>query len=343
MLSSTQLASIREHLERAQNPLFLYDNDTDGLCAYILLKKAIDRGIGIAIKSFPNLNVTYLNRIDEFKADYVFILDYSILSREFVDGIVEKNIPLVIIDHHEIKDLEYLKDKAEIFNSFPTSEPTTYLCYKTFEKKENQWIALAGCISDVYKPDFAKEFAKNNPELYNDKLTPFEARYETEIGKVARILNYGLKDSTTNVVKIMKFMEKAKSPSDILSESKDTIYLHKKYKKLKEFIEKMAKKVKNIEDKILILEYSGENSLSSEISNYLFSKNQDKFILVSFMGSAYCNISVRGKRSKEILEKAIKDMEGASGGGHDEACGGRIPTEHWDDFKEKVIALVEKA
>ncbi len=341
MLSKEQITSLREHLERAQNPLFFYDNDADGLCAYLILKKSIDKGKGVAIKAFPNLPESYLSRIDEFNADYVFILDYSIISREFVEGLILKNIPLVIIDHHEIKDLEYLQDKAEIFNSFPSSEPTTYLCYKTFEKKENQWLAMVGCISDVYKPDFGKEFAKNNPELYDNELTPFQARYSTQVGKIARMLTYGLKDSTTNIMKIVRLLEKANSAIDILNEDKDTLHLHKKYQKVNEYIEKTIKKVKKISEKLLILEYAGENSMSSEISNYLYYQNKEKIILVSFKKSDYCNISIRGKGVKEILSNAIKDIPGASGGGHDEACGGRIPTDNWEDFKEKVISLAK--
>ncbi|VVB79999.1 DHHA1 domain protein [uncultured archaeon] len=337
MLSKDQLKEIREHLERAQNPLFLYDNDADGLCSYLILKRELQRGKGVAIKSFPNLSIQYLARVEEFNSDYVFVLDCSEISREFIEGLQEKNIPLVIIDHHESSDQKYLKENAEIFSTFPSSEPTTYICQKIYERKASQWIALIGCISDVFKPDFAEEFAEENPEIYNSSLTPFETLYKTELGKIAMMLNYGLKDTTTNVVKLMKYMEKANNPSDILVENKETINLHKKFRKVNEYIEKMSKKVRKIDDKMLLLEYSGENSMSSEISNYLLSKNKDKFILVSYMGQGNCNVSIRGKRSKEILAKAIKGIEGASGGGHEEACGARIPTDKWEEFKEKVI------
>jgi len=340
MLSKEELTKLREHLERAQNPLFLYDNDADGLCAYLILKKEIGRGKGVAIKSFPNLTERYLNKVEEFNSDYVFVLDYSIISHEFAEGLQDKNIPLIIIDHHEIKDVDYLKEKAEIFNSFPLSEPTTLICYSLFKKKENQWITLVGCTSDVFKPDFAKEFSKENPEIYNASLDPFEMLYQTEIGKIAMMLNYGLKDTTTNVVKLMKYMEKASSPSDILVENKETFNLHKKYTKTTEYVKKIAKKVKAVGDNMLILEYGGENSLSSEISNYILLNNREKFIIVSFKGSGNCNISIRGKRSKEVLLKAIEGMEGASGGGHEEACGARVPADKWEEFKEKMINLV---
>ena len=59
MLNLSQLKEIKEHLEKAQNPLFFFDNDNDGLCSFLLLRRFIDRGRGIAIKSFPDLNVSY--------------------------------------------------------------------------------------------------------------------------------------------------------------------------------------------------------------------------------------------------------------------------------------------
>jgi single-stranded DNA-specific DHH superfamily exonuclease len=35
MLTEAQLDSIRGHLERAQNPIFFFDNDADGLCSFL--------------------------------------------------------------------------------------------------------------------------------------------------------------------------------------------------------------------------------------------------------------------------------------------------------------------
>ena len=77
MLSKSQLNEIKDHLEKAQNPLFLFDNDCDGLMAFIILRRFIGRGRGVAIKSFPELDDSYVKRIDEFGSDYVFILDKS--------------------------------------------------------------------------------------------------------------------------------------------------------------------------------------------------------------------------------------------------------------------------
>ena len=59
MLTLKQITEIREHLEKAQNPLFLFDNDNDGLTSFLILQRFIGRGKGIAIKTFPDLNIFY--------------------------------------------------------------------------------------------------------------------------------------------------------------------------------------------------------------------------------------------------------------------------------------------
>jgi len=52
-----QVAEVREHLEKAQNPVFFFDNDPDGLCSFLLLQRYIGRGRGVVIKSFPQMGL----------------------------------------------------------------------------------------------------------------------------------------------------------------------------------------------------------------------------------------------------------------------------------------------
>ena len=44
MLTEKQIIEIREHLEKAQNPIFFFDNDYDGLTSYLQLRRHIGRG-----------------------------------------------------------------------------------------------------------------------------------------------------------------------------------------------------------------------------------------------------------------------------------------------------------
>ena len=150
MLTEKQIKEIREHLERRKAPLFFFDNDADGLASFLLLlRRFINRGKGIAIKSFPELNVSYARKIHELNPDYIFVLDKPAVSSGFLEEVKNLNLPLVWIDHHNIgkpesKDIYYYNP---YFND-KTTEPVSYLCYKIAEKEEDLWIAMIGCIGD---------------------------------------------------------------------------------------------------------------------------------------------------------------------------------------------------
>lgn len=345
MIPKKQLAEIREKLESSQNPLFFFDNDVDGLCAFLILKKAIGRGKGVAIKSFPDLKTQYLAKVEEINPDAIFILDKAEVSIEFTKEVEEKGIPIVWIDHHKSKTAENLSDNISYYNSLPDAEPTTYIAQKVFDKKEDLWLAMIGCIGDVYMPSFAKEFEKTSPELFNSKISAFEAYNTTEIGKMVRILNFGLMDSTTNVLNLIKYLAKAKGPYDLIEENSETKQLHKRYSQLNEFFKKqIAKAEANFEkdSPLLFYSYSGNTSMSSEISNALYYAHPDKTVIVAFKRPEKVNISIRGKNALELTQELVKDIEGATGGGHIEATGAMIPIDEFDKFKAKAIELSEK-
>ncbi len=332
MLSKQELEEIRNTLERSQNPLFLFDNDGDGLCSFLILKKSLDRGKGFFIKSFPELDPSYLRKAEEFNSDLVVVLDYGMISKEFIEAAQEKNLEVIAIDHHDVPKLK----EINFFTSRPTNEPTSYICQKVFNQKQTEWIALIGCISDVFIPEFHDAIIEKFPELTNGKKDPLDILFTTDLGKIAMIMNFGLKDTTTNVMKMIRFTESCNSPQDFLSETKDNRYWHDKYTKAMAFIRKMAEKAK-IHDNKIILEYSGETSMSSEISNFVLQQNRNKLIAVIYKKAGTCNVSLRGKKAKTILEKIIKELPNITGGGHAEACGARVPTEDLEKFKEMIF------
>jgi len=338
MLTKPELAKIKELLEESQNPLFFFDNDVDGLCSFLILRRALERGKGVAIKSFPELNKEYSRKVSELDPDCVFILDKPRVDRDFINSIAEKGIPIIWIDHHEVQVEQEILDKLTYFNSFPTSEPVTYLCYNIFNKKEDMWLAMIGCIGDVYMPKFAKEFSEQYPDLFNSKLSAFDSLYMTEVGKIVKMLNFGLKDTTTNVLNLIRHLINIKNIQDITEENKFTKQLHYRFNHLNKIYEKLLTKAeKNASNsKLLFFSYSGEISLSSEISNELYFKHKKKLIAVAFRKQDRANISIRGENAKKITLKAIKNIEGAGGGGHEQACGVQVPIDKLNEFRENL-------
>lgn len=342
MLTDEELDKIKNSLEKSQNPLFFFDNDADGFCSFIIFQKSIQRGKGVAIKTFPELDETYLRKVNEINPDHIFILDKPLVSRKFFEGIFEKGIPITWIDHHDVAVEKDIVDKIEYFNSFPSSEPITYLAYKVFKRKTEQWLAFIGCIADHYMPDFAEEYAKENKEFVSTIKSPFDCMYKTEIGKIMSMINFQLKDTTTNVLKMIRLFIKSNGPADILDENYETRYIHQKYKHLTKHMNNLLAKTKFIDKNIVSLEYAGEIGLTSELANRLNYENPKKYTVVIYKKQGTANVSIRGKRAKDYLSDSIKEISGATGGGHADACGARIPMDKLDEFREKFYKNISR-
>jgi len=340
MLTPEQLSEIKEHLEKAQNPLFFFDNDADGLCSFLLLRRAIGRGRGVAIKSFPDLNASYARKISELNPDYVFILDKPIVSEGFLKETQDKNLKVVWIDHHEISFPDLSKfPLVGYYNSMksekPGSEPITYWCSK-IGREEDLWLAVAGCIGDGYLPEFSQKAEKEYPELWKPVKSAFDGLYNTGLGKISRILNFALKDRTSSVIKMIKFMFKAK-PEEVLEG-----FLLERFMQINEKAEKLIEKAEEFlnKGKILYFQYGGDLSISADIANELFYRHPDKIIAVAYLKGTKANISIRGKNDiKEATLKAIEGIENARGGGHKQAVGCQMNVEDLPVFIEKFEKL----
>ena len=341
---------IKEHLEKAQNPLFYYDNDCDGLCSFLLLKRYSNRGKGVAIRSFPELSAKYAKKARELNVDYVFVLDKPIISKEFIEEISSLNIPLVWIDHHSAQTEDFSKIFANFFIYNPiknqeeySEEPVTSLAYKITKRKEDLWLAIIGCIADHYLPSFAEEFSANYPEFWGNVKEPFDAYYKTEIGRIAQALNFGLKDSTSNIVRLQNFLLSCSGPQQIFLETTTNYPFRKRYNEIRKKYDSLLNKAKNaLSDNIIFFIYSGDLSISSDLANELCYLYPKKYVAVVYKKEGISNISLRGKQVKKLLENILKKIENMSGGGHEDAVGARIKTEDLKLFQELLSNEVKK-
>ncbi len=351
MLSQEKIHEVRELLNRSQNPLFFFDNDLDGLTSFLLLRKYCNKGKGVAIRSFPELNSTYSRKLTELNPDFVFILDKPLVSEEFFKDCIENNIQIVWIDHHPKSYDSEKYSEIYYFNPLldekPTNEPVSYWAYKIANKKEDSWISLLGCISDWYIPEFAKDLYEEYPALFKkiEKNEQAKALYETGFGKLAKILNFALKDRTSNVLKMIKYLLSTKTPEELLEKNSknQTIYqrfkqIDRKYTKL---IEK-AKQVGKVNKNLLFFQYGGDLSISGELSNELFYNFPEMIIVVCYINGTKVNVSVRGNIDvRTMTAKALEGIESTTGG-HEKACGASLPVEYLPKFRDNMIKLAKK-
>ena len=347
MLTKKQILEVQGHLEKAQNPVFFFDNDGDGLCSFLLLQRYIQRGKGVVIKSFPELTKNYFRKVNELNADYIFILDKPEVSEEFFKEVKQVNIPVVWIDHHAIdknKIPEFVNYYNPVFNKSKTNEPVTALCYQITNKKDDLWLTVVGCISDAFVPDFYEDFKKNYPDLVIESNDVLDIYYDSQIGMIGKIFNCGLKDKTTNVISMLKFLMKVKTPYEVLEDNSKNHTMHKRFEEINKKYQKLMEKARKIgkdSGGFLFFQYAGDLSISSDLANGLRHEFPEKFIVVAYLTGVKANISVRGKGVKKFVLKVIKDLEGATGGGHEDAVGAMVKVKDLEEFRKGFSELVD--
>ena len=107
----------------ADKPLYLFDDDPDGLCSFLQLYRHIKGGKGIIVKRTPRITEDFVRKVEEYGPDKIFVLDIVMIDQEFIDKV---KTPIVWIDHHEPQEREnimyYNPRVKEKGNNIPTSK-----------------------------------------------------------------------------------------------------------------------------------------------------------------------------------------------------------------------------
>jgi single-stranded DNA-specific DHH superfamily exonuclease len=203
---------------------------------------------------------------------------------------------------------------------------------------------MLGCLADWFIPDFSEEFARENPNVFTLTKDPAKALYETELGKIAKVLSFALKDRITAVVKMLKILINIKSIDELMkSDSKtNSIFkrfkqIDKKYSKLLEKAITLGKELEKKGKKLLFFQYGGQFSLSGELANEIYYN----FLLVAYIKGTKVNCSIRGKIDvRSLVANAMQGIEGTSGG-HKNACGASLGVEDLPKLKDNMIKLAK--
>lgn len=346
MITDTDALTIKTRLEQSQRPLFLYDDDPDGVCSFLLLYRYFQKGQGIIVKSSPEVKAEqYLEKVQRYDPDLVIILDKPLVEREFIQEI---KTDIIWIDHHE--PVKNLPKKVSYYNPMTIStqgSSTTTQCWKIIEKPEEIWIAAVGSISDwTYVPKIMQSTRKIYPDLCHSKYrTAPDVLFNTDIGVLARVIHFNLKGTTSDVYKSIKVLSRIQDPREILSQTNPQgKFLFQKYKKLKREYDKLKKKAEKNIDKttfIISIQEDIKHSFSSELSNEILYLHPKKINIIGRRSQGYVKASVRTQYPiilPKIIQKSLIDLDGY-GGGHAQACGICIREDQFETFLEKFKEL----
>jgi len=334
------IKEIKNQLLNSARPIFLFDDDPDGLASFLILYKLVRAGKGITIRG-STLTNDFVEKVNEYSPDLIIILDKPKVEQEFIDKVRAK---CIWIDHHDLqkpKGIIYFNPrKWEPEKNIPTSQ----LCYEITE--ENEWLATVGIVADWCIPP--QELINKTREKYGDIIPEKianapDALYNSKIGKLARVFSFNLKGRTKDVYNNMKILSRIKNPQELLEKKHSQAkIIMKQYEQHQKEYEKVMKQIEIDEkDNILLFKYNDNaNSYTIDLSNELLYNHPDKYIIIARHHNESYKCSLRSKKYpvEPILQEVLKTING-TGGGHLHACGAIIPEEEFDEF----IKLIREA
>ncbi len=342
-LSKIQVQQIRDSLDSCKKPLFLFDDDQDGVCSYLQLYRYKKEGKGIIVKTTPKVGTIFITKINEFQPDMVFILDLADVEQEFLDEI---KVPVIWIDHHGPYDRQNVKYFNPRISNWGDNHPTSYMCHQIVER--DLWIGALGCVADWFIPPFINEFIKEYPDLIEEPYKgPGDILYNSKLGHLIRIFSFVLKGKTEEVNKCIKILTRIGSPYEILNqETAQGKFIYKRYSLVNNMFEPLQKDVmetaKNTKDKLVIYKYNDDKtSFTSDLGNEAIYRFPDKIILIAREKNDEMKCSLRSSKTilPPLIEKALAGLAGY-GGGHENACGLSIKTRDFDEFVERFKGMI---
>jgi single-stranded DNA-specific DHH superfamily exonuclease len=339
-------AQARDELDTSTNPVFLFDDDCDGLCSFLLLWRYLREGKGFVVKGRPLVDLKYARKIEENGPDKVFVLDVPEIGQDFLDAAHEMGAPVVWIDHHPPVERNYVKHFNPRYKG--ESRPTSQLCYEIVENEKDKWIAATGTVSDWMYTDFVRKFSERNPGLISPEAKTAEAAlFDTRLGMLARILSFNMKGKLSDVMKSIKALTRIAGPEEILSQqSEGGKFIYRRFELVDRKYGKLLAeaKRKRSRDEMLVYIYSDDEwSLTKDLSNEMVYRNPDKVVIIGRQRNGEAKMSIRSVHHvlPPIIQKALAGVEGY-GGGHEHACGANVKSQDLERFLRQFREEIEK-
>lgn len=328
------VSDIRKLILNSNSPFFIFDNDPDGLCSFLVLYKKFRKGSFRCSTSSPHDMEFYEKIISEKDPDLIIFLDRPFLSQNFVDNC---EVPIIWIDHHpplNIKKILYLNSRH-----FGMTNPTSYLAYKI--AGQEKFISALGCVADWHIPDFFEEVRREHYNLIGSAKKPGEILFKTNFGLIVRMLSFNLVGDEKEIEKSIEILTNSENIHEILNCKNQFDFLCRKFKKVNSKYRSLLEEAQQeISDDILILfTYSSGISLTGELSDELMFKNPEKVVIVARKHKENYKMSLRSMKFNlhKPLNESLKGLRGL-GGGHEHACGANI---YYRDFEKFVNSFRE--
>ncbi|HEY9701766.1 MAG TPA: DHH family phosphoesterase, partial [Allocoleopsis sp.] len=180
MLTKKEIQELRDLLTSTRKLMVFFDSDADGCCSYLLLyrfaKDYCEDIKGVLVSPSELNGDVFVEMVKNYDPDKILVLDKPMVSQDFIDAVKK---PIYWLDHHPLQkrtNIAYYnplkKPDPKYLNGAPDSRPTTYWAYQVVknDRPQDLWLAMTGCVSDWFVPEFTKEFSEKYPDLVPKKL-----------------------------------------------------------------------------------------------------------------------------------------------------------------------------
>lgn len=344
MIPEEKILEFRQKVKAAARPLVFFDDDPDGLAAFLLIYHTNPEARGVCVKGKPNLEEKYLRKVEEYGPDLVVVLDKSSIDQAFLDPI---KVEVLWLDHHPLNDAKNVTIYNPLADGSGDSRPTSYWAYKICDAPEKKkiWIAAVGTVGD-WSMELADAIRQNYPELLPAEVTtPAEAFFNTKLGILVAVFSFVQKGTTTDVMKSVKTLTRITEPYEILDQTTPRgRFIYKRYHAIKQEYDSILNRIKPTKSKVLFYAYQDTKlAVSAHLSNNLLYKFPEKIIIVAREKQDEVVMSIRGvgARIDEALKHALEGVEGY-GGGHENACGACVKKDDMPKFLKQFKKEISK-
>lgn len=334
MTDAKQLAlKFLEEIKPEDKIALIFHDDLDGFASGILLydylikkgcKDVEKKAIGLTLPEWEEI-------IPKLKTKEVVIFA-DLAPNIILTALNElRDKRLLSIDHHK-REVELPKEVVD-YRVIEKYFPASRIVYSLVGGKE--WLAVAGTLADEgdkypENVDFINNFLKK------EKLNKDE--YKQNIAyKSGNFIIYFREHKKEK--EAFEILERMNSYSDIKTISK---YAEPIEREIEKYVKNFGKN-KEILGKIIYYQIEPKYPVKAVIINILSNKNPgEPFIFVSTRDEKI-SISSRCQNGSidmiKLLEEAVKNLQGASCGGHPKAAGCSIQTKDLEKFKNNLRNL----
>ncbi len=280
MIPKEDLVQIRKRIQKAARPLFIFDGDCDGICAYLILKTLNKESRGTMIRGDPIVTLRYVDFVYDFQPDLIILLDAGNVTQEFID---EVRRPIIWIDHHELQE----RNNVDYYNPQQHDKEnrlaTSYWAYQIAQNK--LWLAATGIVADWQLPPNTKQIQEEFPGYMDGVTTGPQALFESQAGQMVDIIDFNLKGVNVKPLQVVKTLDKIQHPKEIFEQTtEEGAWIYKRAVKHMDECQALieaAKQDYDKEDPLLVFRYTeNQTSFTRQIANRLVYEYPEKFIII---------------------------------------------------------------